>query len=372
MVGNDVTEMVGNQTFVQHYKDFLALDLPFTQAQLNEHIGYTGANAGSDHGQILHAYVTYINENTLYFIQSEHLTDANFQFQISPNRKMYGTTEFVKALQDMATLLNRNLTKTGLVAAWTSGGVETVAAQDVNAERDVIQYLNFYTTNDGSLELKGTRNFWNAFYIEFTAYGASLLGIKLSQLQNHLNHYYLAATGNSFTTPFIAAVQVGQNPIVTEHQLQAPLNTLETLTFVFDTPIYQSCDQRVSISVTSHLSILSNVKVENGQQKADRTIAEAFFENTVTSEMTRTDTRFETKLTSKIYAGQMNLIRKSDMYHEWHRLLTSFDAKFFRFYIHKTYRVFNIQTEKWSIETTPLKIEEDDYWLLQIRFVSDV
>jgi hypothetical protein len=150
-----------------------------------------------------------------------------------------------------------------------------------------------------------------------------------------------------------------------------PTNTadhvLQTLT-----PIYQSCDQRVKISVTSHLNILSNIKIENGVQKADRTIGEAFFENNLTSEMSRDGQLFQTKLTSKIYAGQMNMIRKSDQYHAWHKLLNSFDTKFFRFYLHITYRMFDMATNTWSIQTNLLKVDENDYWLMQIRFVSDV
>jgi hypothetical protein len=192
------------------------------------------------------------------------------------------------------------------------------------------------------------------------------LGVDLAQLIKHDNRYFLAATVDSFATPFLAYDAGSQ-----EHRYVLPANTA-THTLQTGTPIYQSCDQRVKISVTSHLNILSNIKIENGVQKADRTIGEAFFENKLTSEMQRDGQSFQTKLTSKIYGGQMNMIRKSDQYHTWHKLLNSFDTKFFRFYLHITYRTFDMATNTWSIQTSLLKVEDNDYWLLQIRFVSDI
>jgi hypothetical protein len=68
----------------------------------------------------------------------------------------------------------------------------------------------------------------------------------------------------------------------------------------------------------------------------------------------------------------MNMIRKSDQYHSWTKLLNSFDTKFFRFYIWMTYRIFNDATNKWAIQTKLLDVDDNDYWLFQIRFVSDV
>ena len=230
----------------------------------------------------------------------------------------------------------------------------------------MVQYLQFNSTNDGSIEVAGTQHFWDLFTIEFNAYGASLLGVDLSQLIDHNNRYFLGATGDSFATPFLV-LDAGSG----EYRFILPANTAAH-TLQTGTPIYQSCDQRVKISVTSHLNIMSNIKIENGLQKADRTIGEAFFENKLTSEMERDGENFQTKLTSRIYGGQMNMIRKSDPYHAWHKLLNSFDTKFFRFYVHITYRMFDMATNTWSIQTTLLEVNDNDYWLMQIRFVSDV
>jgi hypothetical protein len=317
--------------------------------------------------------------------QGVYFTDSDFQFTVSHNRKMFSTSEFIQSLKGWALRFNQKMTQTGIAHAHYGltaaqiidaqgnavvvAGVPLVQAngQPVPGSADlVVPYLQFNSTNDGSIEVAGTQHFWDLFTIEFNAYGASLLGVDLSQLINHNNRYFLGATGDSFATPFLVLDAATQ-----EYRYVLPANT-NAHTMQTGTPIYQSCDQRVKISVTSHLNIVSNIKIENGIQKADRTIAEAFFENKLTSEMQRDGQTFQTKLTSKIYGGQMNLIRKSDPYHDWHKLLNSFDTKFFRFYIHITYRIFDMATNTWSIQTKPLPVNDNDYWIMQIRFVSDI
>ena len=287
---------------------------------------------------------------------------------------MFSTSEFIQSIKSWAVDFNQHLTVMGLTSAFfglteqqqTSVAGVALVVDGVPTGAPTVQYLQIQSTNDGSIQIAASQNFWNCFTIEFNAYGASLLGIDLTQLITHDPRYFLAYTTNSNSTPFLALHQASG-----EYRYVLPTNTadhvLQTLT-----PIYQSCDQRVKISVTSHLNILSNIKIENGIQKADRTIGEAFFENKLTSEMSREGQLFQTKLTSKIYAGQMNMIRKSDQYHAWHKLLNSFDTKFFRFYLHITYRMFDMATNTWSIQTQLLKVDENDYWLMQIRFVSDV
>jgi hypothetical protein len=283
---------------------------------------------------------------------------------------MFSTPEFIQAIKQWALRFSQNLTRMGLnplYFGYTEQVQPAVAPlDDLFHPYQVIQYLEINSTNDGSIEIVGSKDFWNSFCIQLTPYGASLLGIDLDQLQNHDGRYFLASNDDSFSTPFLD-LDIGSG----QYRFEVGGNTTER-TFQTITPIYQSCDQRVKISVTSGLNILSNVKIVNGLQTTDRTIAEAFFENRLTSEITRAGTTFETKLTSKIYAGQMSMIRKSDQYHSWTKLLNSFDTKFFRFYIWVTYRIFNDATNKWAIQTKLLDVDDNDYWLFQIRFVSDV
>ena len=356
----------------------------------NEDQGFAGflniLNTGAGiYGRVLTTFRDILNPTSNIPPQGVHFTDSDFQFTVSHNRKMFSTSEFIQSLKGWALRFNQKMTLTGiahahygLTAAQILGanGLPVVVApvplvlangQPVPGAADlVVQYLQFNSTNDGSIEVAGTQHFWDLFTIEFNAYGASLLGVDLSQLIDHTNRYFLGATGDSFATPFLVEHQASG-----QYRYVLPTNT-NAHTLQTGTPIYQSCDQRVKISVTSHLNILSNIKIENGLQKADRTIGEAFFENKLTSEMERDGQNFQTKLTSRIYGGQMNMIRKSDPYHAWHKLLNSFDTKFFRFYVHITYRIFDMATNTWSIQTKLLDVNDNDYWLMQIRFVSDV
>jgi hypothetical protein len=353
-----------------------------------ENLGFAGFLliqdiTGDIYGRVLDEFRDILNPTSTLPPQGVHFTDSDFQFTVSPNRKMFSTSEFIQSLKAWSSRFNQAMTQTGiahahygLTAAQILGAnglpvvvapVQLVDGNDAPIQGAVVEkYLQFNSTNDGSIEVAGTQHFWDLFTLEFNSYGASLLGVDLAQLIKHDNRYFLGVTGDSFATLFLVLHAGSQ-----EYRYVPPANTAAH-TLQTGTPIYQSCDQRVKISVTSHLNILSNIKIENGLQKADRTIGEAFFENKLTSEMERDGATFQTKLTSRIYGGQMNMIRKSDPYHAWHKLLNSFDTKFFRFYVHITYRMFDMATNTWSIQTTLLEVNDDDYWLMQIRFVSDV
>ena len=139
------------------------------------------------------------------------------------------------------------------------------------------------------------------------------------------------------------------------------------------TPIYQSGDQRLKVSVSSHLPITSNIRIDDENETVDRDICEAFFENKVTAQIryTEQNTFERVSLQSEIYNGQKNFIKKSDRHTKWNRLLTSYMLSYLRFHLHITYRVFDSSTNKFKLSRQKLPVEENNYWLMTLRFISD-
>ena len=52
--------------------------------------------------------------------------------------------------------------------------------------------------------------------------------------------------------------------------------------------------------------------------------------------------------------------------------MTSYMLKFFRFYLKIQYREFDEVTDSWSLSTKKLSVPEHAYWLMVLKFVSDV
>ena len=234
---------------------------------------------------------------------------------------------------------------------------------------DIREWFDISTNCDSALlfdprnlGIGGDKLFSNYFYLEFSPYGAALLGIPLSDLYKRSDTtYYLAATTNSYTNA----------PLDGNNRFVAPANTASVV-FSSRHPVYSTADQRVKISVGSHLPILSNTAINNETQISDRDIAEAFFQNVVTSEVKYTAGVFDTRLVSRVYAGQCNMIKKYDSHHQWNRLLTSYRLRYLRFYIYVTYRDYQVSTDRFVMKKSALKIEPHEYWNMTLKFVSDV
>ena len=292
------------------------------------------------------------------------------EFTISPNRPQYSVAEFVQEIQQSVDLFNRQVTEEGLPnSRYGLAAGFNVPAQVIANVGDIREWFNINTNCDSALLFEprtigigGAKHFSNYFYLEFSGYGAALLGIPLADLYKRSDTaYFLAATTNSYTN----AALDGNNRFV------APANTASVL-FSSRHPVYSTADQRVKISVGSHLPILSNTAINNETQISDRDIAEAFFENVVTSEVTYTAGVFDSRLVSRVYAGQCNMIKKYDSHHQWNRLLTSYRLRYLRFYIYVTYRDYQVATDRFVMVKRSLKVEPHEYWNMTIKFVSDV
>jgi hypothetical protein len=232
----------------------------------------------------------------------------------------------------------------------------------IEHEGDVKRYLDIIASCDSSLLITPGADFYKYYTIEFTAYGASILGINLADLHKQGDVYFLAPTEESYSNaPFDEDGRWydpdnpdGSNPVFTAHH-----------------PVYSTADQRVKVSISSHLPLLSNIVVNNEKQSSERDIAEAFFENQVKSEVRYLDGVFSTRLISKVYSGQAAMIRKHDSHHQWNKLISSYRLRYMRFFLFVTYRDYKVATNTFVLRKMPVTVSPHDYWSFTIKFVSD-
>ena len=333
-------------------------------------------------------------------------------YYLDPGKKFYSPGEFAKDLQAWAHVFNVEQTFSGVAANGLNYGgdaadvIPPVPLPDQATFQDdpnhtylnpaagggqlsiPHKFLQFSLTCDGSLEITGSRQFWNSFVIQMTNYGAALLGLSKSQLQTvivnpntgalythqirnkvgdlvNIPTKYISFT-NDTTIPFTDPANHNQFIIGNGNQFAH--------TIAVSTPVYQSSEQRIKVSVGSHLPISSNTQINDGKETVDRDIVEAFFESKIRVEVEYSEQGLFTSssIRSDVYSGQRNFIKKSDTHTQWMKLMTSYMLKFFRFYLKIQYREFDEVTDSWSLSTKKLSVPEHAYWLMVLKFVSDV
>ena len=319
-------------------------------------------------------------------------------YYLHPKNPMFSPSQMVQSLQDWAHTFNIEQTFLGIQHANYGGDPQdnlppvavadivlykagTIVQHTVNGVAYPIphEFLKFSLTCDGSILLTGSRQFWNSFVIRMTNYGASLLGLNKTQLQSVGQHIVNAA---QISTNYIAFTQDGApvNNVVVPFFDGANLNAFvagqntRSLTVAVSVPIYQSSEQRLKVSVGSHLPISSNTRIDDGKETVDRDICEAWFENKIRVDVDYSSegTFSGTKIRSDIYSGQRNFIKKSDNHTQWMKLLTSYALTYYRFYLKITYREFSEEKNSWSLSTKKLPVPENAFWALTLKFVSDI
>ena len=156
-------------------------------------------------------------------------------------------------------------------------------------------------------------------------------------------------------------------------QATQPGNNLTDAEVVAESPLYQTVDQRIKISVESHLPMASNIAISDEKETVDRTICEKYFENHLESTVQfDSDGTFQSQdLSTRVYSGQYSFIRKSDRRTQWHKLLTAYELRFFRFHIYITYRLYDAATDRWYLKKQFLDIPDDKYWSMTLHFISE-
>ena len=294
---------------------------------------------------------------------------SDFQFALDPDSPHYSVNDFVKSLQDWCEVLNIKLSQEGLLDDYFALGIgNTVPPVVIQTTADVTAYLNTSLTADTTLQFTGDPLFWDSFAIEFTAYGMGLLGINKDKLLNYdINRYFITRVQDVFSAQIFDTTA---DPVLYLPIIDAPRNTSKGM-FLADTPLYQSCDQRVSVSVSCHLPMNSHVVINNGVQASSRIIAKAFFENNIESTLEFNEFGVITgqRVRARVYADQDHMIKKTDGDIQWNRLASSYRLRYLRFYLHVNYKLFGI--DSFSIVEEEFDLDKDDYWQFTCRFISD-
>ena len=254
--------------------------------------------------------------------------------------------------------------------------------------------IKFLLSVDGTLDLKMSHDFVNNYVLQFSRYGAEILGLnnKISTVNQQKvtvdaqganvvgaakNYYYLAVTRvdeqNVSVLKFDAASWVDNTAQHIIRQLaQGGGQNNREVEIYSEHSLYQVLDQRVKISINSHLPMLNNMFVKEGKESVSRSIVEVFFDNKVVSSVSFDEDGVykESKITNTLYAGQYPLIKKSDRSKQWHKLLTSFSLRFLRFSIWVTYRNYVSAKDEWTFETIRLPIDDTQFWDFSLRFLS--
>ena len=307
-----------------------------------------------------HIVNSYITDNQSYLREDTMFT--------TPARPHYSVTSFCNTLSERCELFNREITGTGINPSWFDfAGQDDRAVPDaeINDEGDVRKYINIKLSCDGSLLFVPSNNFWDYFVISFTGYGAALLGLDLSALhRTPEGRFMLGLTNNSFSNSMLEETEDGI-------RFRPANNTNANVAFIAHHPVFSTCDQRVKVSVGSHLPILSNVLINNEKQSSERDIAEAFFETKIKAEVLMTDQQHSVQISSNVYAGQVNLIKKHDPQHTWNKLISSYRLRYMRFFLYITYRDYQSSTNSFKLRKMPVTVDPEDYWAFSVRFVSD-
>jgi hypothetical protein len=302
--------------------------------------------------------------------RARRLLPSDSQFTLDPDNPHYSVNAFVQSLQQWCELLNRKLTKEGLHNDnYALGGAgNTVAASDIDIN-PVIEYLTMTLTADTSLQVTGLTTFWNCYAIEVSTYGIGLLGLNRDQFIKYDERFFMTRVEDVLGAQIFDTITDPAN--VTFHGLaDAALNTSDGLVLA-EIPLYQSCDQRISVSVSCHLPMDSHVIINNGVQASSRIIAKAYFENNILSTIEFNEVGAITGQTvrARVYADQDHMIKKTDGDIQWNRLASSYRLRYLRFYLHANYKLFG--TDTFSIVEEEFKLGEDDYWQFTCRFISD-
>ena len=321
------------------------------------------------------------------------------------DRKFFDIASFVRNLNNWARGVEQVITIAGLEDFREFGGDPDAEDAEASVEpplrqlesrtlADIIggagryDMIRFRLGVDGSLITVLSHDFVNNFVLQFTRYGAEVLGMgdKISavvrrlqtvteddelQLGDPQTDYFLAVTTMVDGVKYDAASWLETTEDDGPNVIQSGNNTREIFIYS-EHSLYLTMDHRVKISVSSHLPMLNNLLVKEQKETVDRMICEVFFENKVVSSVTFDENGVFTQqsLTNTLYAGMFPFVKKSDSSKQWHRLLTSYSLRFFRFSIFITYRNYDSTKDAWVFKTVKLPIEKTKYWDFSLRFLS--
>jgi hypothetical protein len=279
-------------------------------------------------------------------------------FSVTPAGKRYfDTSSFLENLSTFANTFAEAQDNAGLVGA-AHGGADI--APDFLSDNNLV-YLKIGIDTSCRIKIKGVSQFWDNFAIKFSDFAVKIFQIE-DIIQRIGNSNFLSVTlaaGNYVANGLVAAngnVQAGGNlrdSVVT--------GTRSMLKFL---------DARLYMEVHTHLPISRNLKIVNGEEKTDISIARVPFINDATATIFCQNNVIaeDLEFTTRTYCGKVSFIKKTDPITRWTTLTTSYEQRIFRFQLYCVYNVFAAGV--FSQQIKKVVFDADGYWNMGLRFVN--
>jgi len=282
--------------------------------------------------------------------------ETSQRFRISEDGKKYfDTTTFVAALSTFANTFSHFQSTIGIVGADHGGGPD-IPPNTLLPNKTL---LKIGITSGGRLQFEGIAEFWNHFVIEFSDYA-----IKLFQLSN-------VAVNNSLSISFAGGVYTTNGLTDNGGNVVAGNNVTDTAVIAKNS-VLKFLDHRLYLTCETHLAIKNNLKVVNGKEQTDATIARIPFLNEAVSTIYSRHHEIvnDIALTTKTYTGRISFVNKSQPVRQWVELITAYEQRIFRFQLFCVYNVFANGTFSQVKKDVPF--DEDGSWDLTLRFVNKI
>ena len=229
------------------------------------------------------------------------------------------------------------------------------------------EYLRIRLNADGCVEWIGSSTFWENFAIKFTHYGEVLFGVSalvdgdrimsVTTLADHsITHDMFDQTG--------VIADTTNDP--------AYLITQETVRLTSGTSIFTHLDHRYFVSVETDLMVQNQVKVVDGRETIDRTIAKKYFSMPTKVLLQSSDGLLSSDIDFELETplGQYSFIKKTEPSRHWVSLTTSYELRYFVFRLYITYRRF--EDGKFLMRRVKYPVSLNDNYTIGVEFVSKV
>ena len=313
-------------------------------------------NVGADIRVAVNIEPTVINGSTSYA-----------EYSIHPNYPFYDVGDFTKDLSRFVRTFNNRISRYGVLGATHGGNPNIPALNEQQAANNPHEFLTVSLSCDGSLLIEGLPIFWDNFMIEFPiTYGLALLGIDRSLILDNILSFTRLHPGG-VPDSYVSKAHLDPNHIIVIGE------NLQEVVIDTSSAIFETADQRVSLSVESFLPTPNSKKIVDEVESVSQSIAEVFFTNEILTEI-KYDEQGQydgLSLHTKLYSGQHSMIRRSNISRQWNRLLTSFELRLMKFMLFVTYRTWDEVNVRWKLDRQKMNVPKNTYWYLNVLFVSD-
>lgn len=267
-------------------------------------------------------------------------------------RIMYAQSSFLTEMGRHANSITQGLDKIGFAPFYAN---------------DKHEYFKIRLNADGCAEFIGSSVFWNFFVVQFTERGKVLFGTGPFCDENNI----MAVSTRKVTN--VQEYKLFDNNTIIDLSNHANYKkATDSVKIVGSYPLFKNLDLRYFVSVETDLLVQQSIKVVDGKQSVDQSIAKSYFPSTCKVNLQSEggilkedcDIQLETRV------GQFAFIKKTQPSDHWVSLKTSYDVRFFRFNLNVTYRVFDAATQRFLLNRRKYPISQNDSWDISIEFVS--